>query len=50
MEKDKKTNPKRNIPIHRAKQSPEPANEVRMLKLSHGQNCSPHSPEESYKR
>ncbi len=33
-----------------SKQNTEPANDDRMLKLSHGQNCPPHSPEETYKR
>ena len=33
-----------------SKQNPEPANDDRELKLSHGQNCPPHSPEETYKK
>ncbi len=47
---DEKTNTQREYSHPQSKQNPEPANEARMLKLSHGQNCPRHSPEESYKR
>ena len=46
-ENEEKTNPQRENSHPQSKQNPEPANEARMLKLSPGQNCPPHSPEET---
>jgi hypothetical protein len=50
MGKHKKTNPKRNIPIHRASRTKSQQMEARMLKTIPWPNCPPHSPEETYKR
>jgi hypothetical protein len=50
MGKYKKTNTQREHSHPQSKQSPELANEARMLKISHGQNCPPRTPEEICKR
>jgi hypothetical protein len=40
--------PKTSHPL--SKQNPESIDRNRELRLSHGQNCTPHSPEETFKR